>query len=146
MAPHWTTAYLGRPWRPGAFECVDLVLEVAEAVTGRRPVLPPYAASRGARDGQVAALAETYADPVDTPRDGDVALMAPRGAQGGGHHLGVAALVEGVPHVLHVAEGRGACLHPVHVLPAHGWTVRGWFRWKDRDHRGDTPCPGPPTT
>ena len=134
MGAHWTSAFLGRAWQAGTFECVDLVLEVSEAVTGRRPVLPPYAASRTARDAQVAALAEVFAVPVvDALRDGDVALMAPTGASRGGHHVGAAALIEDVPHVLHLARGQGACLHAVHALPAHGWELRGWFRWKTRE-------------
>lgn len=127
---HWTERYVGRRWEAGRYECIDLALEVSSREFGARPRLPPYAAGRGAREAQVAALGSVLADPVPAPRDGDLALMAPRGSSRGGHHIGVAALIEGAPHVLHCAEGAGACLHPVHALPAHGWELRGWHRWR----------------
>ena len=137
MAAHWTAAWLGRPWQAGRFECIDLVLEVLESRSGRRPRLPPYAAAPRARDRQVAALANNFALEVDAPRDGDVALMRPVGGRLHGHHAGVVALVDAVPHVLHVARGGTACLHPAPALGLHGWELRGWYRWRS------DPAPSP---
>ena len=140
---HWTHAWLGRPWQAGRFECVDLVLDVLRVQFGRAVACPPYAATARARDAQVAALADVYAAPVTAPRDGDVALMAPRGARGHGHHLGVVARVEHVIHVLHCTPRHATCLHTTATLHTLGLEVRGWHHWRGER---DQPCPGPTMT
>ena len=92
--------------------------------------VPPYAASARARDAQGAALGEVYATPVATPREGDVALMAPLGWRGVGHHIGVACSIGEHTHILHCCVRRGTCLHLPRALPALGLDLRGWYRWR----------------
>lgn len=126
---HWSAPYLGRPWRAGEHECLDLVVAVQRDVWGRELEPPPYAATYRAREAQVAALGAEYAQPLAVPEEGALALLAPLGACGPGHHVGVAAEVEGAWHVLHCARHGATCLHAVDRLPVYGWQLRGWYRW-----------------
>lgn len=129
-ARHWSVPYLGRPWRAGEYECLDLVVEVQRARWGREIELPPYAATYRGREAQVVALGIEYAQPLAAPEEGALALMSPLGARGPGHHLGVATEVEGRWHVLHCARHAATCLHEAELLPVYGWALRGWYRWR----------------
>lgn len=129
MSYHWTVPYLGRPWRAGEYECLDLVAEVLRERQGVALALPPYAAGYRAREAQCAALGAALAQPLPVPEEGALALMVPLGARGPGHHVGVAAEVDGAWHVLHCARHCATCLHAADLLPVYGWQLRGWYRW-----------------
>lgn len=128
--PHWAVAWLGRAYHPETGHCAALVHDVQRLQFGRDlPPLPsPSPALRG-RIAQVQAECDARWRPVDPPADGDVVLMR-RAARHHhvGHHVGVLAVRDGTPHVLHALAGLGACLHPLGRLHHYGLDVVGYYR------------------
>ena len=125
---HWTTAFLGRPYVAGRYDCADLVADALEERFGVRVRLPGRAASVRGLDAQIGAAFDRDFAATAHPVDGDVVLMRVFGRRYGvGHHLGVWCDVGGVPHVLHLPAGGGVCLHAIDDLPRRGWEVTGVY-------------------
>ena len=136
---HWAEAYIGRPWIAGKHDCADFVVAVLRQQFGRELDLPAHAESQsraptGATvrgwDRQIAALRADYAEPTDTPQDGDGVLMRARGARRlRRYHLGLWADVGGEAHVLHCQEAAGSILHPIRDLALRALELEGVYRW-----------------
>lgn len=123
---------------PDEWDCADFVRHVAAERFGlhvplRSARLPGPRGDHGVRkrDAQVLAGAEQLADPVDAPRDGDVALMRALGrSRSLGHHIGVWCRVE-TPHALHLMAGCARpVLTPLDRLERIGLELAGVYRWR----------------
>lgn len=132
---HWTSEYLGKPWRngaegPDAYDCYGLVRAV---YWDRYGVEMPAISADATKVLACLHAARDYSDygqweAVTVPQDGDVLLM---GSARHPHHVGV--LVEG--RVLHSVEGAGVVLQTVDSLKMHGWNILKTYR-----RRTCTPC------
>jgi hypothetical protein len=125
---HWSAPFVGRPWAP-EYTCWHLLAEVQALVFGRS--VPPLVVDAGLDDGRVLAMLRQAAwarigGNATQLQDGDVlAMRGPNGA-----HVGVAALVGCVPHVLHNLGGQtetgarfgGVALDAMVGLPALGYS------------------------
>lgn len=135
---HWSGAYLGRPYVEGCYDCADLAADVLADRFGVRLRLPGRAASVRGLDAQIAAALDHDLPASAEPAEGDVVLMRVLGRRYGvGHHVGVWCDLGGVPHVLHLPAGGGACLHALDDLPRRGWEVMGIHGRPRGDTHGD---------
>lgn len=127
--PHWSEAYVGRPYIEGEFDCAHLVELVQREQFGRELCLPKeHASDYRAQQRQIAAEKGAIAERTDSPVEGDGVLILSRGRA---EHLGVYCVIHGLPWVLHNFISAGhVCLHRLANLPAQGLTLEGVYRWK----------------
>lgn len=128
---HWTMKWLGTPFVEGRYDCLDFVQEVMLADFGRTIRLPARervmavrAMARSIRD-----LGTEAAVPTAGPVEGDGVLLKPVGTRITGFHVGLHAMIDGTPFVLHCAETLGGVLHPAAGIRCHGWEIEGYYRW-----------------
>lgn len=131
MAGHWTDRYIGQPYVVNDADCARLLAQVRREVFGL-PVPTDIdverAASRLGRVAQMTDLVEAFGVPTQTPAEGDAVLMIGRGRPG---HIGVYALANGEPAVLHAMENPGfVVLHRIRELPRVFLSVEGYYAWK----------------
>ncbi len=128
---HWTETYIGRPYIPGVADCARLVCDVRREVFGL-PVPPEAEPDRAAsvlgRYRQMSEGVAEYGERTDDPQDGDAVLMRCRGRPS---HVGVYALINNEPCVLHAMQNAGmVVLHRLRDLPRYRLHVEGCYRWK----------------
>ena len=127
---HWAEAYVGRPYRKGEFDCASLVALVARDRRGIEVALPSESEWRRTPPEEVARLGLEYAQPTETPEQGDVVLMRITGRRGDvGSHLGIHAEVAGVPWVLHNLAGIGVVFCPAAHLCRMHLEIVGRYAW-----------------
>ncbi len=126
LEKHWAENYVGVPYSEN--DCAELCVRVQREVFGRVIRLPAgRAASVHGISHQIGSLKDNYAEPTESPADGDAVLMIGRGRL---NHIGLYVMVNGVPHCLHALRGAGqVCLHRIRELPRQGLTLVGYFRW-----------------
>lgn len=126
--PHPAEQFVGIAYDAEAFDCADFVAHVRRKLH-RHDVTMPNARPRG-RDGQIAlgALSAQYADPTDSPSDGDLVLMKRKAGVG---HVGLYYMIGGEGWVLHSNETNGmSVLHRVRDLPGWGAKIEGFYKWR----------------
>lgn len=124
---HWSERYVGMPYKPGEFDCADLVVLVQREIFKREVSLPSEHAQHPAgRARQILDLRNDYARPTAQPKEGDAALLITRGRL---QHIGVLCLVGAQRWVLHNAEGAGVVMHSVPMLAAHGYSIEDYYTW-----------------
>ena len=130
----WTDAWLGRPWREGVFECVDLVVDVWRARYGVELDIPRPHVHHRERHAQWSRLATHLADPVPAAaaREGDIVHMCTAGHPTA-HHLGLLVIPTAEHYVLHCARELGVCLHAPATLHRLGWVLQGYYRPREGD-------------
>ena len=128
---HWSEPYIGRPYVLGESDCARLVCDVRREVFGLpvpEEAEPGRAPSAYGRFQQMRDGVEEYGDPTDDPQDGDSVLMFCRGRDS---HIGVYAVVNGEPCVLHAMKNAGmTVLHRLRDLPRYNLHVEGFYKWK----------------
>jgi hypothetical protein len=134
---HWTHAYVGLEYVPGAFDCGTLVETVQREVFGRNVSLPserPYTAAETAPDkfearaAQIQAEVSNFVTPTATPAEGDVVLMWAKGYL---QHIGVCCVVQGELWVLHAAsKTMRTVLQRASMLEGRGLRIEGYYKWK----------------
>ena len=142
MTPHWSDAWLGRPWIAGAFECWDLVYAVRRARgAARSPEAEGWAVrARGAGPLRRAALLEAAArqgriarrlPAEEAPREGDGLSMRETGAARAGHAGVLVALDPALPpaHVLHCVPETGVVRHGLAALGDAGFGADAIWRF-----------------
>lgn len=130
MSKHWSESYIGTPYVHGDADCARLVCKVRREVFGR-PVPSDTeaerAASRLGRAAQMADAAAHYGVKVSNPEEGDAVLMLCCGRPS---HIGVYAVVDGEPCVLHAMENAGMVVrHRLRELHRVFLAVEGFYRW-----------------
>ena len=128
--------YVGLPYEPGVFDCVDLVARVQREVFGREVHLPQdrprpqtlgdMAAAIGAHTAAIARRRRP-----EEKREGDGVLLA-RGCAKPTHVGVLVQLGERVPqwYVLHNATVRlSSVLTLLRDLPLAGWRIEGFYEW-----------------
>ncbi len=124
MTAHWTERWIG----VRAPDCAAYAERVLREEFGARVSLPSRADSQRGRDAQIAAAASMFRRAA-VPRDGDVALLGRVGRRRGvGAHVGVCAVVDGEPRVLHLRAGGAGELHDAAALRRCGLAVEEWWR------------------
>lgn len=120
---HPAERFVGMAYDAEAFDCADFVIHVQREMFGREVILNGRR-PRGARGvAELGALSRQYAEPTDSPADGDLMLFR----SGGGWHVGVLFQIAGEPHALHCpADGGFSLLQPLRCIPM---TFEGYFRW-----------------
>lgn len=128
---HWAEPYIGHPYRLGESDCARLVCRVRREVFGLpvpEDAEPERARSAYGRFEQMRDGVDAFADPVETPQDGDVVLMLCRGRPS---HVGVFCRVNDEDCVLHAMQNAGmTVLHRLRDLPRVNLHVEGFYRWK----------------
>ncbi len=127
LESHWALNYVGVSYQEN--DCAALAVRVQKEVFGCDIRIPVERANNvHGISHQIGSLKDDYAEPTDAPEDGDAVLMIGRGRL---NHVGLYALINGVPHCLHALRGAGqVCLHRIRELPNQGLTVAGYFKWK----------------
>ncbi len=126
--------FVGIPYCPRRMDCADLAMLVQREVFGRDVAFAgkrPRPLTAADQDAAIASYTAQLADPVDTPRDGDIVLMREGGKSMAGH-VGTFFFLNYAPHVLHTAgwmQG-GSSLHRLQDVGGFGLTVTGIYRWK----------------
>lgn len=131
-ATHWSMKWLGRAFVPEKYDCLDFVQDVLRTDRGKEIRIPPRRRGTTVRimASGIAQLGGEVAVPRrDAVQEFDAVLMKPCGTRITGYHIGLAALVEGVWHVLHCVEGLGSVLYPASTIHHHGWEIEGYYRW-----------------
>ena len=122
----WWLPYLGRPYAPD-FDCLDLLELVQREVFGRELTLPIHSKSVSARARQFTAEWDDFFRPTATPTDGAAALLIARNIH---QHVGVAVILNKIPHILHCARNTGTMLQSIAVLNSrYGYQLRGWYEY-----------------
>lgn len=128
---HWSTRYLGTPYKLGDADCAALVCNVrAEVFAGSVPAETEVERLQSAlgRAGQVQNGISAFGIKTDVPTEGDVVLMMCRGRPS---HVGVYCEIDGAPYVLHAMQNAGqVVLHKLTDLPRVQLTVEGFYQWK----------------
>lgn len=130
---HWSDRWLGRPFKPGEYDCLDFVFEVAVAQFGRQVAMPPRPRS-SAREMTAAVHTQgmEYARPLaagEAELEGDLVLLRPLGARTVECHVGILCLPAGARCVLHLCEGLGSVRYRINDLARRSWELRGLYRW-----------------
>ena len=127
---HWTDAYVGRPYVPGAEDCAYLAATVQREVFGRAVVLPaerPNNLAEGAE--MIARLQADHAVRLEAPQEGAVVLMR-RGNLARPWHVGTYFEQAGEAWILHATRSAGAAtVVRVRDLPRFGLQIEGYYTW-----------------
>lgn len=125
----WWMPYIGRPYRPGEFDCADLAVTVQREVFGRDIALPSHARGAFAQSAQIRAHLADFGEPTRAPEPGDAVLLWARGRLA---HIGVFYReLNGQPGVLHAtSRAMQVTANALHTLPSLGLEVEGFYRWK----------------
>ncbi len=132
---HWSSAYVGRPFVEGSFDCGELARTVQREVFGREVALPSerwYAGKEGAErlramSAQVGDCLANLAEPVGEPREGDLVMMYSGSRV---MHAGIYCVLVAEPWVLHAAERMGqVVLTRLRELTGKGYRLEGYYRW-----------------
>ena len=79
---HWSTKWLGRPFIPGQYDCLDFVREVLREEFGREIRIPPRVSdTMRTMVREIEELAGDVAVAIDMPREGDAVLLKPAGTR-----------------------------------------------------------------
>lgn len=133
--PHWSCAYVGRPYVDYENDCGEFVRLVMREIFKREVNIPTerwYASEAGrARLRSMAAQVEhalpDVVSPVDQPTEGDCVLMRSGSAV---IHIGVYCEIDGEGWVLHAVErARQVILTRVRELEAKRFPLSGFYRW-----------------
>lgn len=131
-AIHWSTKWLGKPYVEGEYDCMDFIQEVLRVDFGREIQVPTRWRGSTVRTmvREVEELGREVAEPRKGNRyEGDGVLLKPVGFRPTGFHIGLYALPNGEPHVLHLVETLGAVIYPCGTMAQHGWWVEGYYQW-----------------
>jgi len=126
-AAHWSEAYLGMPYVPGAFDCAGLAELVRREVFRHGLTLPSD--RRPGPFGRNAQIHENLADfaiRTETPQDGDGVLIIARGRL---QHIAIYCLIGAEPWALHNIDK--SSVHRIRVRELEKWNYRieGYYRW-----------------
>lgn len=125
---HWTQQYIGMPYIEGEQDCGEFAARIQREVFRREVRLPTErAAGLRGKSRQIESLLDDYGLVTDAPVDGDAVLM-----KGGSlWHIGVYALIGGIPYVLHAMKNAGqVVLHRLRDLENQGLKFEGFYKWK----------------
>ena len=126
---HWSAQYIGQPYINALQDCAAFIVRVQKEIFNRAIALPTTRVP-GIRNEarQIQNHKDDYADPTDTPVDGDAVLMLGRGRM---NHIGVYCLINNEPWVLHAMRNAGqVVLHRIRELERQGLQVEGFYRWR----------------
>lgn len=134
--PHWSSAFVGRPYIDGEFDCGELARAVQREVFGREVRIPtergylgeshPVAKARAAA-AQIAEEMERCVQRTDLPRDGDAVILVSSGYL---QHIGVYCWIGTEPWVLHADnEYEQVVLTRIRDLGVSGLKVASYHRW-----------------
>ena len=128
---HWSEKYVGQPYIKGEFICGDLVRLVMKEQC-RFDVQAPT--NRHLNESDLIAFADEYADQLelsDVLQDFDAVLMHQLGAKTVNRwHIGVVAMINLLPWVLHNIVGQGVIFQPSSQLNRVGLEIEGFYRWR----------------
>lgn len=121
--------YIGLPYDPERFDCVDLVRLVSRELFGREIALPGGHPRGRKRLPMVQSVAGQIATPTDTPADGDLVLMYDLGLPIP-THVGLYVHLAHEGWVLHVGAGIPfSTTHAVRDLPNLGAPIERIYKW-----------------
>ena len=125
---HWAEKWVGREYRPGEWDCADMVREVVMERTGIDVPLPSDREWRGMLPSTLQAFGETVVEETRQPEDGDCVLMKIKGHKRSlGSHVGIFAWVNGQAWVLHALAERGVVFCPVDQIGRMALDVVGYY-------------------
>ena len=128
---HWSDAYIGRPYVLGESDCANIVCDVHCDVFNQTlpdDIEKDRGASVYARFVQLKDGIEEYADPTDSPVEGDIVLMMCKGRP---THVGVYCIVDNEAAVLHAMRNANMVVrHRIRDLSRVNLFVEGYYKWK----------------
>lgn len=128
--PHWSEAYIGRPYIPGSYDCAALAADVQRDVFGRAVAIPgerPHDPAASA--ALLAAVQADHACRLDVPREGAIVLMR-RGSFSRPWHVGTYFEQGGEGYILHSTRSAGAAtVVRVRDLARFGLQIEGFYTW-----------------
>ncbi len=133
MSGHWAVSLIGLPWSatgdgPDGFNCWTFVAQVQKKHFNRDL---PLIAVPGDDLGQVLRAFRDHPErkqweKVESPTAGDCILLRKARYPA---HVGVWLDIDG-GGVLHCVEGAGVVYQKLAALPAHGWQIEGFYRYR----------------
>lgn len=128
---HWSEKYIGQPYIKGEADCARLLCKVRREVFKAEVPDEVEVERRASRLGRAAQMTDgvsEYGIRIEDPVEGDAVLMWCLGRLS---HIGVYALVDGEPCVLHAMEGADMVVrHRLRDLERVSLKVEGFYRWK----------------
>lgn len=124
---HWATQYVGRPYIPREFDCMDLVVLVQKEQFGKTIVLPNHSVSPTGRKNQIEE-GKHLVSRLETAEDGCLVLLKVRGYV---QHAGLMCRIGNEWYVLHNtrANKMGVLLQRERDMGIRGYTVEGYYKW-----------------
>lgn len=124
---HWTTKYIGKPYNERTNNCAHLVIEVENQTFGKQVdiVVPD---DTNTFDEAIETQRCLLAEKINNPEEGDAVLLISKQRPS---HIGVYAVINGEPYVLHSLENRGVCCHKISRLHCLNMEVEGYYRFKE---------------
>lgn len=125
--PHWSDSYINIPHT--RLDCAELVEVVLREQFGRAITFPRRQDDDiDHRSSIIVAHQDDYADCIEQPVDGCGVLMLFRGRRA---HIGLYALIRGLPHVLHSDAVFGASVRMPLQRVAQVYRIEGFYAWRD---------------
>ncbi len=127
---HWSEAYVGRAYVPGAYDCAALAADVQREVFGRAVVIPaerPDGPSESA--AAIAAIKADHAVRLEAPAEGAIVLMR-RGSLARPWHVGTYFERAGEGWILHTTRSAGgATVMRARDVSRFGFQIEGYYAW-----------------
>lgn len=125
---HWTDEYIGRPYRAGVADCMNLAEEVAVDVLGIHPGVPTvHETTLRGQASQLSRLRDQYAVRVDGPIEAQPILFVARGRF---FHCGAVALIGGETWVLHNDQAAGMVVcQRLRDMTRWAYVLDGYYKW-----------------
>ena len=129
-SPHWSEAYLYHSYVEGKFNCADLVNLVLRQECGKEIRLPSASTWETLSPQEVNVFVSDLARATDSPAEYDGLLMKIRGDTTESRwHIGIVALISGVPWTLHALRRGGVLFSPVSKLRLLQLELVNYYRW-----------------
>ena len=128
---HWSDEYIGWEYREGGRDCAGLVIEVLADKFDRHIDIPrDRATGIFSAAASFSQIMPDIAHQTNEPEDGDMVLMNVGNRTS---HVGLYAVINGEPHVLHALKSFGAAIrHPLKHVQRFGLSIEGFYKYAEQ--------------
>lgn len=129
MREHWVFRYLGRPYKEGAYDCLNLVIDILKEVYGKKTPLYSNHGDTTLESQKLLTFGlENHSEELKHPIDGAMACLSYGGRT---RHLGIYYVYRGSGNIIHVGSKTGGTVTcKVNRLHTQGLKVINYVNFK----------------